>query len=100
MRICVLTSPFNPVLSGLFELSSQIFGLKIVERSTSYGEEIDSVEGATGEPVPVWHPEVRFYDLFDNSDHRHLGSFYADWHPRASKQGGAWMNFLSTSGTT
>ncbi|MAK27804.1 MAG: oligopeptidase A [Opitutae bacterium] len=89
--------PIQSVLSGLFELSSQIFGLKIVERSTSYGEEIDSVEGAKGEPVPVWHPEVRFYDLFDNSDHRHLGSFYADWHPRASKQGGAWMNFLSTS---
>ena len=76
--------PIQSVLNGLFDLSSKIFGLKIVERATSFGVESYSVEGAIEEPVPVWHPEVRFYDLYDDADDRHLGSFYAD-HTLASK---------------
>jgi oligopeptidase A len=75
--------PMNRVIGGLFELARRIFGLRIVER-------------AAGE-VEVWHPEVKFYDLFDAAN-RHLGSFYADWHPRESKRGGAWMNYLIMGG--
>jgi oligopeptidase A len=71
------------VISGLFDLAGRVFGLRIVERSA----------GA----VDVWHPEVKFYDLFDRDD-RHLGSFYAEWYPRESKRGGAWMNYLITGG--
>lgn len=75
--------PMNRVIGGLFELAKRVFGLEIVARTP----------GA----VEVWHPEVKFYDLFDRN-RRHLGSFYSDWHPRESKRGGAWMNYLITGG--
>ncbi len=75
--------PMNRVVAGLFELASRVFGLRIAERPAG--------------SVEVWHPEVKFYEVHDAKG-RHVGSFYADWHPRESKRGGAWMNYLITAG--
>jgi oligopeptidase A len=76
--------PMDAVIGGMFELVRRVFGLSVTER--------------TGDAaIETWHPEVKFYDLFDRSG-RQLGSFYADWHPRESKRGGAWMNYLITGG--
>ncbi|MEO6005285.1 MAG: M3 family metallopeptidase [Opitutus sp.] len=75
--------PMNRVIDGLFELAQRVFGLRVVERQT--GE------------IETWHPEVKFYDMVDRNA-RTVGSFYADWHPRESKRGGAWMNYLITGG--
>ncbi len=69
------------VQRGLFELATRVFGLRITE------EEITAEE--------KWCDEVKFYELHDEAG-RHLGSFYADWHPRESKRGGAWMGYLVT----
>jgi oligopeptidase A len=69
------------VQAGLFELVSRVFGLRVTERMLP--------------PEAVWHPDVKFYELHDELG-RHLGSFYADWHPRESKRGGAWMGYLVT----
>jgi oligopeptidase A len=71
------------VVAGLFELARRVFGLRIVERD--------------GGKTEAWHHEVNFYDVVDR-DNRMIGSFYADWHPRESKRGGAWMNYLITGG--
>ena len=75
--------PMDRVIAGLFELAGRVFGLRIAERPPGSAE--------------VWHPEVKFYEMHDAAE-RHVGSFYADWHPRESKRGGAWMNYLITGG--
>ena len=87
--------PIDSVLSGMFSLVTEIFRLRIEERSTSHdGKAIHRIEGDSRDPVEVWHPDVKFYEIFDSADNRHLGSFYADWHPRPDKRSGAWMNYF------
>ncbi len=81
--------PMAGVLQGLYDLSQRLFGITLRERPTVCGP-------ATGDQVEVWHPEVKFYEVYDGD--RHLGSFYCDWYPRESKRGGAWMNFFHTGG--
>ena len=96
--------PVDGVVKGMFSLFGGLMGFSVVGRDALYtdprtGERtvIRAAEPrAEGAPVPVWHPEVRFYELRDGD--RHLGSFYTDWFPRESKRGGAWMNFLRTGG--
>ena len=39
--------------------------------------------------IPVYHPDVKAYEVFDK-DGSYLAVFYADFHPRKGKQGGAW----------
>ena len=80
--------PINKVISGMFEIARRIFGLKIKERRTSSAQPT-----APAEPQ-VWRPEVKFYEIFDAESSELLGAFYADWSPRESKRGGAWMNSL------
>jgi oligopeptidase A len=77
--------PMNRVIAGLFELAQRVFGLVIAEAAAGNFE--------------AWHPEVKFYDMHDGRG-RHVGSFYADWHPREAKRGGAWMGYLVTGGPT
>lgn len=67
------------VMEGLFALTSKLFGIKI-----------------TTAEAEAWHDEVTFHEIHDADSKEHLGSFYADWHPRESKRGGAWMNYLET----
>ena len=71
--------PVDQVMKGLFDLTSRLFGITITPASAE-----------------TWHPEVTFYEIRDTQSEDHLGSFYADWHPRESKRGGAWMNYLET----
>ena len=40
--------------------------------------------------APVWHEDVRFYDLRDASG-KLIGQFYMDLYAREGKRGGAWM---------
>jgi len=78
--------PLHKVMDGMFGIVSKLYNLRIEEKATT----------EAGGDIQTWHPEVKFYDLFDNKTEELLGSFYADWHPRESKRGGAWMNSFET----
>lgn len=67
--------PEPTVLSGLFEVVRRIYGITAKERHD----------------VDVWHPEVRFFELYDR-DGELCGSFYLDLYAREHKRGGAWMD--------
>ncbi|MEX2382418.1 MAG: M3 family metallopeptidase, partial [Opitutales bacterium] len=87
--------PIHRVIDGLFEIVQRVFDLRITERKdAAYREPGKSGEGENAGP-DLWHPEVKFYEVRNRTGEM-LGCFYADWHPRESKRGGAWMNPLIT----
>ena len=67
--------PETKVVPGLFAVVEKLFGMQVKPR----------------EGVDVWHPDVRFYDIFDAKGELR-GSFYLDLYARAKKRGGAWMD--------
>ncbi|MBC8115346.1 MAG: M3 family metallopeptidase [Candidatus Saccharimonas sp.] len=68
--------PFEKVLDGLFQLLGRLFGITIRQQGG----------------VSVWHPDVRFYRVYDEDD-SHIASFYLDPFSRPeNKRGGAWMD--------
>ena len=42
--------------------------------------------------VPVYHPDVRVWEVTDRASGRHVGLWYFDPYARAGKRSGAWMN--------
>ncbi len=52
--------------------------------STLYGVEFKPVEG-----VPVWHEDVKYYDVFDTKSRERIGGIYLDLFPRDGKYGHA-----------
>jgi len=73
--------PAERVVDGMFSIVEKLYGIEVKR----------------ADHVPVWHPDVRYYEVTDKSlPGRILGAFYADWYPRESKRDGAWMeNFIT-----
>ena len=71
--------PLERVVEGMFETVQRLYGIRV-----------------TVQPgAPVWHPDVQVYGIYDR-DGALLGAFYADWYPRETKRGGAWMDAFIT----
>lgn len=62
------------VRQGAFDTANKLYGLSFVALSN----------------VPRYHEEVEVYEVKDRNG-EHLGLLYADFFPRESKRGGAWM---------
>jgi peptidyl-dipeptidase Dcp len=70
------------VREGAFETAHKLYGLTFVALNN----------------VPVYHDEVEVYEVKDK-DGSHLGLLYADFFPRESKRGGAWMTSFRSQST-
>ena len=88
--------PVDGVMAGMFEIASRLFGISIRQLNAVFYQPGTGPATLPEGDAEVWHPECAFYEIHDSKTSAHLGSFYADWHPRESKRGGAWMNSLHT----
>ena len=62
------------VIAGVFKVATKLFGLQF--------EEVFDID--------KYHPDVKTYRIYDK-DKNLVSLFYADFHPRPGKRGGAWM---------
>lgn len=62
------------VINGVFKVAEKLFGLTFKEAQT----------------IEKYHPEVKTYEVYDDANN-FISLFYADFHPRPGKRGGAWM---------
>jgi peptidyl-dipeptidase Dcp len=46
--------------------------------------------------VPVYHPDIRVWEVTDKTTGRHIGLWYFDPYARPGKRSGAWMNAYRT----
>ena len=84
--------PLAGVMSGMFEISSRLFGITVRERETIFIDpSIPQASPPDPQLVETWHPECKYYEVHDAKTAKIFGTFYVDWYPRESKNGGAWM---------
>ncbi len=62
------------VIAGVFKVAEKLFGLRF--------EEVFDID--------TYHEEVKTYKVYDLGNN-FISLFYADFHPRKGKRGGAWM---------
>ena len=61
-------------INAIFDLANRLYGITFFELND----------------IPVYHKDVKVYEVKDK-DGSHIALFYADFFPRESKRGGAWM---------
>lgn len=70
------------VIAGVFEHAKRLYGVSF-----------KPIHG-----IPTHHVDVKTYEVVDDADGRHIGLFYTDFFPRASKRNGAWMTSFREQG--
>jgi peptidyl-dipeptidase Dcp len=74
--------PLDNVLTGVFQHFTRLLNVRFEENKT----------------YPVWHADVKAYDVFDETTKVFMGTFYADFYPREGKKDGAWMTSFRDQG--
>lgn len=71
--------PMDRVTEGLFSITQSLYGV-------TYKEVTDE---AAERGYPLWHEDVKLYEVTDNETGELLGEFFLDLHPRPNKYGHA-----------
>ncbi len=66
----------NNVTQGMFYVANRLYGLEFSDRND----------------IPLYHPDVKTFEV--RRDNKHVGILMIDYHPRASKRGGAWCSAM------
>lgn len=69
-------------VDGIFKVAGKLYDL-------NFKELID---------VQTYHPDVKVFEVTDSQSNEHVGLFYADFFPRTTKKGGAWMTQFRDQG--
>lgn len=67
--------PLDKVINGVLGLAHKLYNIQFIERTD----------------IPVYHKDVKTYEVKDETNKQYLGLLYTDFHPREGKQAGAWM---------
>lgn len=67
--------PLEKVRAGAFYVANKLYGLQFEQRND----------------LPLPHPDALAFEVKD-AHGKHIGIYYADYFPRASKSSGAWMD--------
>lgn len=70
------------VVNGVFEHARKLYGIIFKENTQ----------------LPVYHPDVKCYEIYREDNQTYLGLFYTDFFPRQTKKGGAWMTLFREQG--
>lgn len=70
------------VVDGVFAHAKKLYGLTFKENTS----------------IPVYHPEVKAYEIYEEKSGKYMGLFYTDFFPRETKKGGAWMTQFRNQG--
>jgi peptidyl-dipeptidase Dcp len=63
------------MIQAAFWCAEQLYGITFTEVTSQ---------------VPVYHPDVRVWEVKDKASGRHIGLFYGDYYARPGKRSGAW----------
>lgn len=63
----------------------------VIEGAFEHARRLYGIQFSQVKDYPVYHPDVKVYEVYTEKNHEFVGLFYTDFFPRESKNGGAWM---------
>ncbi|TWT44786.1 Oligopeptidase A [Phycisphaerae bacterium RAS1] len=67
--------PLDRVVDGLFGITQSLYGI----------EYVDVTKDAGSKGLPLWHPDVRVFEVLDKASKKQIGTFWIDLFPRDNK---------------